>query len=781
MEKQKRWHLYLILIVVVLTVYNILPTVFYYAHPLKKPIHTQEATEVARGIVQRVNSLEDFTLSWLKAQSKNLGLKPTEISLDPEDPKLAKITFHTAEDASFFAQTLYRAGSLIPFIPAQLYPDARSFEPGSKTVIVQRKIGVHLNPSELNTYFHFIPKTDDNGMISPLYRQLINDRVVQLALGFGGESQPARIVASIAATEGSDDDAIRLARTIVEYENAFGDQSPITQRYFASFTQLPASFNKSELIHKLIARLENVSEKLTKNIGSLREEQSKLQGEGKFLSSSQQQKLEVFENQKNLLEAASSIVKRNVAVFTRGQEPLNAQAILHALNSNSLPQNKVQKLNLGGRNPFILSLSIDWNKDQIQLNLQPDVAELRRKEAKTEIEAIQIEKLNQFLFNDIASVSRSAGETITPHLDHFAVTMNKLTNSSSLLAFDIGAVAKAEGSYIKNLLSSGWQPANPELNIHNYPIYSWSAFEKLPNQEKKLGLVMYAPAMETTTEEGFRGGSFYVIARGLNTIRQKYQDLPASPEKEAFERDFRALYDLMRQNGFIGYSGASANLPSKFHNDFIFELDDYYSYLLAATREDFSVKGGKKMATLEFTDVEQRLLTLNKIETREHEDLLKWRDEYHQARVGLHTESRYDVPRPTKNILLDNFILSAKKYVRGDERKILKWGLDLSGGKTVRIGLKDQNNHPITNEDDLKQAVNELYSRVNRLGVSEIGIRTEGFYDCTRFSRFARSCRIRVDSGFAMYFHVVNEKFTAQNALLKKLLIPSSRKCGMKR
>ena len=55
---------------------------------------------------------------------------------------------------------------------------------------------------------------------------------------------------------------------------------------------------------------------------------------------------------------------------------------------------------------------------------------------------------------------------------------------------------------------------------------------------------------------------------------------------------------------------------------------------------------------------------------------------------------------------------------------MLKLGLDLSGGKTVRIGLKDQNNRPVTNPDDLKQAVNELYTRVNKLGVSERTIRS---------------------------------------------------------
>ena len=197
MERRKRWQLYLILAVVLLTIYNILPTVFYYANPLKKPIGQSEAQNVSKEIVERVNRLEGFTLSWLQAQSKNLGLKPVEITLDSEDPRLAKVTFRTSKDAAFFTKTLSRAGALIPFVPAQLSADPRSFDEETKTVVVQRRIGVHLDPNKLNTYFQFVPKTTEDGAISPEYQHLINDRVVQLATGFGGESDPARLLLTI--------------------------------------------------------------------------------------------------------------------------------------------------------------------------------------------------------------------------------------------------------------------------------------------------------------------------------------------------------------------------------------------------------------------------------------------------------------------------------------------------------------------------------------------------------------------------------------------------------
>ncbi len=766
MEKQKRWQLYIILAVVFLTIYNILPTVFFYTKPLKKGIDQQEGLQVAKSIAERVNGLEGFTLSWLKAQSKNLGLKPVSITLDPEDSKLAKVTFRTAKDASIFANSLYRAGNLIPFVPAQLSADPRSFEEGATSVIVQRKIGVHFNPEDLGSYFHYIPKMNSDGEITKEYRALVNDRVLQLALGLGGESKPARVLTTIAADQSSDDEVMHLARSIVEYENAFGDQNPITKRYFASFTQIQNASQRANLIQKFSAKLETLSQKNSKEITSLKEEQSKLQSEGKFLTPMQQQKLEVFESQKEILDAAFAIVKRNSSVFSQGLAPLDPEVILKTLNADVMGQEKVQKIVLGDRNPFVSSLEINWGTEQINLILQPDVAKIRARDSKKELEVLQLEKLNQFLFNEIAAVSRSSDETITPALDHFGIALNKLTNSSALLTLDFGALGAAQSKNLKHLLSTSWHPTDVDLTASNYPVYSWQEFEKLPAQDQKLGLVIYAPSMEKTTEEGFRGGSFYVIARGLNTIKQKYQDLPQSPEKTAFEKDFRALQDLLRQSGFIGYSAASVDLPAKYQNDYIFELDDYYSYLLAATREDFVVKGSKKLAFLEFTDVQQRILTLNKIETQMHEDLLKWRDEYRAARVNIDPNARYDVPAPTQNVLWDNFKLSFKKYFRGDERKILKWGLDLSGGKTVRVGLKDQNGQPITNEDDLSQAVNELYRRVNRLGVSEVGIRTEGPTIVLDFPGSQGLSAADLIQASSMHFHVVNEKFSTHNGVL---------------
>lgn len=92
-------------------------------------------------------------------------------------------------------------------------------------------------------------------------------------------------------------------------------------------------------------------------------------------------------------------------------------------------------------------------------------------------------------------------------------------------------------------------------------------------------------------------------------------------------------------------------LPAEFSKDYIFELNDSYSTLLKATRENFYVKGSKRFALLDFTDVEQRLLALNAIEDHAQEDLLKWEEEYRSAQVDLDITNHYLVPAPTKILI----------------------------------------------------------------------------------------------------------------------------------
>lgn len=774
MEKQKSWQFYTILAVILLTLYNILPTIFFYSKPLGSPIDAPRAEVAAHGIAERVNSLEGDAIAWIGSFSKLLHLQPRSVELVKNDPRLVEVTFNTSQEAEVFKRFLPRAGALIPFLPSQLTLNEGDIEKDSTKVLVARQVSVHFNAEDLNNIFVYTPKFAEDGTVAPLYRSIIDDRTAHIALAFSGNSVTALQTAAV--TKNPDDQkldelAIAIAQEIAQMDSTFGQNSAIAKRYYASFSQSDSA-DATALPQKLLARLENQKSRLDKESTRLSDEQKKLDKEGIPKDSTQQQTVLNLNNQRLALEKAITVLRKNATLFKAGKKPFTIPQIQQLLTEGAKQINKgnqQQTLDLDGRDPFVKALNIDWGNDKIELAFYEDVQALRQSDASTESNAYLKEKLNQYVINDIARASSLSDETIRPDDQTFAISLNTLNGANSYLTFNLGSVAAKKSEQIVDQMNTGWNPLHNDLVRSAYPVHNYDDYKKLKPEEQKLGLVIYAPSMyKEEPPAGFRTGSIYVIARGLDNIIQKYKDTPDASDTKVLAADLNRLNAIMQQNGFIGYSGSSYGIAPEFSKDFIFEMEDYYSNLLKATREDFSVKGSKRYAVLDFTDVEQRLLTINKIDDRIQEDLLKWREAYNSAQVDINATSRYQVPAPTKNVFWENFKLSFVKYFRGDDRKVIKWGLDLSGGKTVRIGLRDHSNRPVTNPDDLKQAVNELYTRVNKMGVSERTIHIEGENIVLDFPGSQNLSAADLIKASAMSFHIVNERFSPNNTTLRE-------------
>jgi SecD/SecF fusion protein len=192
MDKPKRWQFFLIAAVIFLTVYNILPTVFFYTKPLGSPIDQKRAEKIETDIAVRVNSLEGESLSWLESFCNLLKLKPLSIALDASNPQFVQVKFKDHTEAQKFRQYLPRAGSLIGFVPAQLEVYDRDLT--NKTVVVQRRIPVHLDTKTLQNYFQFGSKRDAKGQITDFYRGIVDDRLVFLGTSAGGTSENASLI-----------------------------------------------------------------------------------------------------------------------------------------------------------------------------------------------------------------------------------------------------------------------------------------------------------------------------------------------------------------------------------------------------------------------------------------------------------------------------------------------------------------------------------------------------------------------------------------------------------
>ncbi|MBX9744924.1 MAG: hypothetical protein K2X08_06925, partial [Chlamydiales bacterium] len=82
METRKKWHLFLILSVIILTLYNIFPTIFYYSKSLQAPISEQQGNKIATDIAHRVNVLKEDSVLWVRSFCQLLQIKPVSIVFD---------------------------------------------------------------------------------------------------------------------------------------------------------------------------------------------------------------------------------------------------------------------------------------------------------------------------------------------------------------------------------------------------------------------------------------------------------------------------------------------------------------------------------------------------------------------------------------------------------------------------------------------------------------------------------------------------------------------------
>ncbi|MCH9612250.1 MAG: Protein translocase subunit SecD [Chlamydiia bacterium] len=754
MEKNKSWQTLVIIAAIVLTVYNILPTVLYYTKPLGHPITKQQAHAIAEDASQRVNALEDQSVAWLKSYLSLLNIKSGTVSADGKNPQAINIQFSSNADSKKFQNYFPRAGQLIPFFPAQL--SLLPSEDNWKTVQVLRKIPLQLDQQAIDEGFAYVQKFDENHSPTEAYQDIVYDRLLQVGISAGGVSENAQLLGLALQAPNSARSSeffYALAQNIETYADVFGESSPIAGRYFGTVTQGYFA-KKSTAVTDLLSGLNGLKDQVLS-------EKVKLQ-EGLETSEDRaaiEQKIAFLQAKEDKLVKVAAVVKRNSAKFAGGPNPWTFEGLKARKNASH------SQLVSKSVSPIIDSITTNWTDQTLVLRLTPDVLMVKNTLEKDPTKSLMRDRLNQLIIDEIARISRESRETIVPIRDEYKIELSSLSDSSSVLTFDLATVAKSAQAQVEGFLSTKWTPSMAELQAENYPVVSYAKHQAMPSIQKNLSLVVYSPVLEAKTPvQGFKTNSIYVIAKGLGKIYNRYLNDPHSENGEKFQTDFNQLRALLQSHGFIGYPGTTFPLSKEFADDFIFEAEDFYMPVLQATREQFQVHGTQHFATLELSTLKQRIAAVNKIENQVQEDLIKWRDEYQTAQVDPTGKTAFDVPKPTRSPLWENMALSVKKYFRGDERKILQWGLDLSGGKTVQIQLKNTNGQVVSSEADIKQAINELYTRVNKMGVSDVNIRQEGnniSLDFPGSQDLSASELIRASS---MTFHIVNEKFSVQNS-----------------
>lgn len=766
MKKRKGFQLALILTVVALAIYNILPTIFFYSQPLNKKIDQKKAEHIAVSTMKRVNHLKDDALSWLHSFNHLIGVKPTEVTPVKTNPQVIEVHFANKAEADRFKQFLPKAGQLIPFYPSQLTLNEQDSSllqqaedaSDAHVVHVQRKIPLQFNTKDYQNYFSFAQMHNDKGEPTKEYLTLLEDRLFQLALSMGGPSEEAGyIVASLEApgTPRSDEFLLLTTQALLNIQRTFTSEPELATRFYQRLLQGPIK-NKRLTLNELTQGLTSLKDRLQMHRLSMDPKEQEAQTEVS------QDKILALKNKEEQIQKALSLLKNHENALWQAPSPWTTEEIEQIVGKvfTTPHSDHVYSLKFGAQDPLFDGLSIDLEKQTMTLVLKPDILAYKHKVENDSKLQKQRDQLDQFIYAQVAKIVRWSDEKFRPQGNNFTTKLTTLPNGSSFLAMDLSKIAQAQYNHSKHTLSEMWLPSSTDLKREAYPIVDWKEYQQKPAHQKNFQLVLYAPSLDSTTPaQGFKTNSIYVIAKDLGKIAKKFRDDPSSSEAQAAKEDFESLAKLLRVNGFIGYPGTTYPLSSTYADDYIFEASDFYLPLLQATRENFSVHGTKKWAVLELSDYKERLLTLNKIETQQHQDLLRWKEEYLAAQADPSGARHFEVPKPTHNVFINNLALSTRKYFRGDERKIIHWGLDLKGGKNVQLALKDSNGKTVTNEADIKQGINELYNRVNRMGVSDVTIRQEGSNISLDFPGAENLSASELVKASSMTFHIVNEKF----------------------
>lgn len=724
MGKKKRWQFYLIIAVVVLTIYNILPTIFFYSKPLKSPINYERATEIAGNISKRINALEDESVDWLQAYCSNLKIKPSRIQLMPNNPRQVEVTFDNEADINTFSQFWPQAGNLIPFAPSRLALNHMP-EKGTTSVLIRRTIGIEATPDFLT----YAPVNEEGYTPSELFKKISYERTAYIAKYLAGSSASAKRILSLNSNALSSEDLFFL--------NNLSDQITQVDKLLSSDKEFTNAF----LYHILRAEGTSPSSVAASLSECLKAAESKSHSSTSFKS-------------------AKSFVQNHIRDIENHSSELLSWKSAFTTLAEDKSTSDTSSLSLNDQNAFFSKLVIDWSTNEIHLKSSTGLAHLIDNQAASELSALKVEAVRKMLYHEAATLSQETGEHLTPNSDDsYLISLTETSSTQSFLAMDLKKVANQVLSNIQTNLNTTWRPTSKEFTGRAFPIFSYSDYQKTAFENKQLGLVLFAPVndLQSGEESPFKRNSLYIIAKGLQPLFSKIER--SSNPDEVLAKDLQSLGMTLYNLGFIQYSPDQYGFPKEFKNDLIFELPDYFTYLTKASREDFHAYPASPYAILEFSDVESRIRAENTIDDGIHEDLLLWRDEYQRAQVDSNAARKFEIPPPTRSPLWSNFSLSFKKYFRGDTRKTLAWGMDLSGGKTVQIGLRDHQNQPVTKEADLKEAVNELYQRLNRLGVTEVTPHIEGSTIVVDFPGSQDLSASELINSSSMTFNVVNERF----------------------
>lgn len=736
METKQRWRLIVIVLVLLFALYNIFPTALYYSKPLTSPIGEKESEQIAKEVASRITHAHTDIIDRLKSFGEESGIAFTQIAFDDKDSSTIVCKVASEDDLS-------KAKALLPYLGMSATSMADQFFLAKATkdeILLVRHPIIAIPAQEISSYFSFFPLSGKNEIPTASWIDISTVRFEKLLAALQNPLHLRGDLFQAAQENGWEASFARLSRKIADWNGSFARDGrlemllrialrPGESKVHASIQRfLERAEAKKRELHSKLAEIE------TKTVDDkkLFLEEEKLQGVialfQRLAQSPSQEKIALPSSKE--IEA---IIRKNTASFAF---PLKS---LH---------------------PFFSLASLDMARNLIELERGNVRVSLQSASSNSADDA-----LRTMFLEEMARISEETGEKFDETGHSFDLRLTKENTTLSVLAFNLSKMAKQESLSAKEGVLRAWEPKNVNLHSGSLPLVDSDEYQRLPKESRDMCLFFFSPS-EYAAKGDLPKTSLFVVFKG----GQKLLEYAESSEgaREQILDDIKALQNYLQARGFVQWGQDAYQRYPDMKGDIVFELDRFYEPVLEASMESFYVPSKENIALLEFSTVQQRVKKENEIDDAVQEALVKEKEAWQAAQSSPNSMERWIHPKPLKNVFWENMKRSLTKYFRGDESRVLHWGLDLSGGVSIRVGLVDSNNRPVTDSKDLKQTANELYARLNKMGVSERTIRVENETISIDFPGGQGVSAEELIKASSMTFHVVNEKFSPSNQEINK-------------
>lgn len=736
METKQRWRLIVIVLVLLFALYNILPTALYYSKPLTSPIGEKEAEQIAKEVASRITTASTDIIERLKSFGEEAGIHFTQISLDDKDASTIVCKVASESDLS-------QAKALLPYLGMSSTSMADQFfmvKAEKEEIILVRHPTIAMPQEEVSSYFSFFPLANKDDTPTAPWIAISTVRFEKLLAAL---QNPLRLRSDLFQATGDNGWEVpfsRLSRKIADWNGSFSRDGRL--EVLLRIALRPGESSVHERLLRFIERAEaekkEVHKKLAESEAKTIEdkklvlEEEKLQGIISLF-----QRLLQFPSQEKialpLSKEIEAMVRKGTATFTFPMKSLH---------------------------PFFSHASLDMARGLIELERGNVQVSLQSTSSNSADDA-----LRTMFLEEMARISEETGEKFEENGHAFDLRLTRENTTLSALALNLSKMAKQESLSAKEGVLRFWQPKNVNLQPGSLPCVDSDEYQRLPKESKEMCLFFFSPSEYDANGALPKTSLFAVLKGGKKLI--EYAESSEGAREQIFE-DIQALQHYLQARGFVQWSQEAYGRHTDMKGDLVFELDRFYEPVVEASRESFYVPSKENIALLEFSSVQQRLRKENEIDDAIQEALVKEKEAWQAAQASPNAMERMIHPKPLKNVFWANIKRSMVKYFRGDESRVLHWGLDLSGGVSIRVGLVDSNNRPVTDANSLKQAANELYARLNKMGVSERTIRVENETISIDFPGGQGVSAEELIKASSMTFHVVNEKFAPSNQELNK-------------